>query len=586
MRFLIIAMLATRLFGATGSVQYLGSTIDSGNISGTNVCANVTDDSYSTYWTTVSVNQYCGFDFGSAVSITSMYITPRTDATGSAGCSASCWARGAWVNVMESSNNGSTWGSAIDTFTQFPDVPQLSRNVRPESATGRYFRVRSPSGNGDVSEMGFIGNAQVGVNARPVIPVVSPFGGVYLSGSIVITLSSPTTSAFIYYTTNGTVPDCTPTGTLYTAPFTLTITGTSPNTLNVIACDSSLSTPSSTVASAFFRNYAWKAGDAWYTVDNGRPQNPYSGGVVGPIAGRYYRTGMWYVTGPAGSSSGSTNEVGYQNGVYMQSSSDLYNWKDEGQILGPAAGATYLFNASRPHIIYNSSTGKYVLWANCIPAGWNATTYRACIATSSTINSGWTWVSTSYQPDGNSFGDDNLFLDSDGVTAYVVYANYVNANLVISQLSSDYLTTNGSSVALHIFGEAPVMFRRGVNYYIAISNETFEGGTAVPVSYITSPTPLISASWSGTIGLFSSNPYTTAQTTSVFVVPGKIDGYVLFLDQWATPINNSTPLVLPLTFSGSFSVQAQTPTSWDLSFFTDSPMPGPSVCSGPCSVFK
>jgi hypothetical protein len=99
-----------------------------------------------------------------------------------------------------------------------------------------------------------------------------------------------------------------------------------------------------------------QTGKIWLDTEGKRIQA--HGGSVIYNDGKYY----WYGENKEKTLPGSNI---WHWGVRCYSSSDLYNWQDEGIIIPPKPDvsgsslhpSTYM---DRPHIIYNKKTGKYV----------------------------------------------------------------------------------------------------------------------------------------------------------------------------------------------------------------------------------
>ena len=85
--------------------------------------------------------------------------------------------------------------------------------------------------------------------------------------------------------------------------------------------------------------------------------NAHGGGVINN-EGTYYWFGEHKIAGKAG------NEA--HVGVHCYSSTNLYNWKDEGVALAvsqdPASDIASGCLLERPKVIHNARTGKYVMW--------------------------------------------------------------------------------------------------------------------------------------------------------------------------------------------------------------------------------
>jgi hypothetical protein len=159
-------------------------------------------------------------------------------------------------------------------------------------------------------------------------------------------------------------------------------------------------------------------------------------------------------------------------GFKAYSSPDLVHWTDRGYVVAPGSCA-YCF---RPHVVYNASTGRYVLWAD---GGGHYLVYT---------NTGPVGV-FSRQPDptlavGRAV-DESLFVDDDG-TGYVIHnttdvAAGLTADMVVERLTPDYLTTTGQYHRLGLGDvEAFTVFKRGGVYHALMSDPSCaycSGGT-------------------------------------------------------------------------------------------------------------
>jgi hypothetical protein len=577
MRRALPLLLALTLSAATGKVQFLGSAIDSGNIYLTNTSALAYDGDYSTSWQAATTGQWMGMDMGAAVTLSRYLIAPRTD-NNECGNGTSCWDRGGGANVFEASNDATFVSGTVtlDTLAKFPFISQLMMNSRPVTpvSTYRYYRVRSPSGDGDIAELAFIGNAQNGVNAKPVAPTVSPWGGVYTTGSATVTLASETTSAALRYTVDGSTPTCS--STLYSAPFDLSV-GTS-TVLKAIACDATLSTTSSSVSTATFRLHDFVDGVTWYEPTAGVANTNASGDIVGPVGGRFYWFGQWMLAGKC-NQWGFTNDPCSTKGVWLYSSSDFTNWRFESQILDDGTSAGNAWRAvNRPHVIYNAGTSTYVLWAHCVGDDIQSINdNRACIATASTITGPWTWSNISYNPDGHGYKDCNLFVDDDG-TGYTAYTDGTQSKIYVHQLASNYLSAAAglSVIAVNAAREAPVLFKHGSTYYLIYSPNTIYGNATTP-AYSTASTPL--GTWTAQGDIANAGG---GQPTFVFsyALPFR-SGLVYGSDRWQIPVYNSTHQRGYLTFDGAGALTINLATStWDIGALDRRkrfPMPGAPV---------
>ena len=111
-------------------------------------------------------------------------------------------------------------------------------------------------------------------------------------------------------------------------------------------------------------------------------------------------------------------------GINCYSSQDLYNWKPEGIALPavPDDPTSDLFPSKvveRPKVLYNSSTGKYVMWMHIDTADYAYA--RAGVAVSDTPSGLYQYLG-SFQPNGAMSRDMTLFQEKDG-TAYHVFSS-------------------------------------------------------------------------------------------------------------------------------------------------------------------
>ncbi|MBD3919996.1 family 43 glycosylhydrolase [Paenibacillus sp. PR3] len=190
--------------------------------------------------------------------------------------------------------------------------------------------------------------------------------------------------------------------------------------------------------------------------------------------GKYYWYGEYH------------NGVWPGQGVRVYSSTDLYNWKDEGMALTLVksmddftndplisqlyASRTDTYNVwadirvgrilERPKVIYNEKTHKYVMWAHMDGdknADNNAQNYgkaQAGYAISDSPTGPFVYQrsyrmdmapadQTDYFPSDKGMARDmNLFKDDDG-TAYLIYSSEENRTIYISKLLDDYSDVAG-----------------------------------------------------------------------------------------------------------------------------------------------
>lgn len=128
-------------------------------------------------------------------------------------------------------------------------------------------------------------------------------------------------------------------------------------------------------------------------------------------------------------------------------------------------------NIERPKVVYNRTTGKYIMWMHFE----NGTDYsQACcaVASSDTPDGGFIYHG-SFNPYGCMSRDCTVFVDGDD-TAYFVSAARDNADLHIYRMQADYMNIEALVCRLFTneYREAPALFHRGGLYYLLSSGCT------------------------------------------------------------------------------------------------------------------
>lgn len=286
-------------------------------------------------------------------------------------------------------------------------------------------------------------------------------------------------------------------------------------------------------------------GAAPVTFDNGIQFKDSSGNVIHAHGGGMIKSGSYYYW--VGENRDGTNLVS----IYR--STDLKTWEFRANIITKAMGGELATaNIERPKLLYNSSTGKYVLWMH----KENGTDYseaRVAVATANSIEGPYTYQG-SFRPLGYDSRDMTVF--NDGGTAYLISATSVNADLNIYRLTSDFLGVDSLVKTLWVgsYREAPAMFKRGSTYFLITSGAT--GWTPNQAKYATASS--ISGTWSSLSNLGNGNTY-NSQSTYVIPVDGPTGTSYLYMgDRWAGAwggtVNTSEYVWLPLTFPTSTSL--------------------------------
>lgn len=126
--------------------------------------------------------------------------------------------------------------------------------------------------------------------------------------------------------------------------------------------------------------------------------------------------------------------------VNVYTSTDLKNWSFRSSILTKdSAPELNSSKIERPKVIYNKSTGKYVLWAH-YENGTDYSLGRVAVATSDTPDGNFTYQG-SFRPLNYESRDMTVFTDTDG-SGYLITASRKNGGandtMAIFKLTADY----------------------------------------------------------------------------------------------------------------------------------------------------
>lgn len=240
-------------------------------------------------------------------------------------------------------------------------------------------------------------------------------------------------------------------------------------------------------------------------------------------------------------------------------SQDLQQWKFVRFVITPQTdpdvAAAHL---ERPKVIYNDSTGRYVMWMHKEEVGRGYDAAKCAVASCETVDGAYTWH-RSFRPEGNMSRDCTLFRDDDG-SAYFISAANDNADMVIYRLTDDYLKV-AEQVATIFPGqyrEAPAVFKRDGRYYLITSFCT--GIKPNPQYYTTAPA--IAGPWRPYRRLCSDLTWNTYYSQSTFVLPvegSEATTYVYCGDRWKIPLSDMRYVWLPLEFEANGDIS---PMMW------------------------
>jgi hypothetical protein len=251
--------------------------------------------------------------------------------------------------------------------------------------------------------------------------------------------------------------------------------------------------------------------------------------------------------------------------VACYSSTDLVHWARQKDALSRQASGDLAAGriVERPKVIYNSSTGRYVMWMHIDNTSYSDR--RAGVATSTTPCGPYTYLGAS-APLGHQSRDLGLFRDEDG-SAYLMHddpAGYLR----IDRLSADY-TTAQSAVAQFSEIEAPAMAKVGGRYFLVGSHLT---GWGLNDNVYASATSL-SGPWSGFSNVAAAGTRTyDSQSSFLLPVTGSAGtSYVYIGDRWNSgDLNSSLPVWLPITLTSTGLAALNWYSSWGIDTTTGS----------------
>lgn len=294
-------------------------------------------------------------------------------------------------------------------------------------------------------------------------------------------------------------------------------------------------------------------GQFWYDTQGNR--------IEAHGAGIIRHNGKWYMIGED-KSQGFTFTA-----VNLYSSTDLENWTFENDIINTSShsqladGSRFI---ERPKLIYNDQTGQFIVWCHWegpqSPGGATYGTAELAVFTSSTIDGDYTFHH-SERPFDNMSRDCNIFKDDDG-SAYFVSAANENADLMIYEMTSDYLNLQRHVVTLFNgqWREAPVIFKKDGVYFLLTSAAT--GWDPNQGKYATATS--MDGPWSGLSNFANSTTYDSQPTTFIKVEGSQETTYIYCGDRWQDPDLASSKYVwMPFSINGT-DLSLPAATSWDI----------------------
>lgn len=324
-------------------------------------------------------------------------------------------------------------------------------------------------------------------------------------------------------------------------------------------------------------NYSsFRPGELWLD-NNGVHINAHGGGMLFH-EGVYYWFGEHKIEGKAGNVA--------HVGVHVYSSTDLYNWKDEGIAFSvsedPSSPIVRGCILERPKVIFNRRTRKFVMWFHLEPKDCGYDGALSGVAIADTVTGPYQFLRTfrpnagvwpdnvsatdqqelsaarlaelaamdirggprPYYPKHELFRRDfeggqmardmTLFVDNNGA-AYHIYSSEANGTLHISLLSDDYLAPAGKYVRVQPgrFNEAPAMMKWQGRYFMFTSDCT--GWAPNPARLLAADS--IWGPWSE-LGnpCMGEGPdiVNTFESQSTFLLPvqGRPNAFIFMADRW------------------------------------------------------
>ncbi len=343
--------------------------------------------------------------------------------------------------------------------------------------------------------------------------------------------------------------------------------------------------------------------------------NAHGGGILFH-EDTYYWFGQHMIEGDAGNMA--------QVGVHVYSSDDLYNWTDRGIALpvsdDPASDITKGCILERPKVIYNASTGKFVMWFHLELKGQGYNAARCGVAVADNVTGPFTFLRslrpnanhwpinvTEKQKDPESIAeaiaekdqfsggnspkhakfnilgahfqggqmarDMTLFVDDDG-KAYHLFSSEHNSTLHIALLTDDYLEHSGKYVRVFAnrWMEAPAICKRKGRYYLIASGCTGwapNAARSAVADSIFGPWNELGNPCVGPGPVNGQGPEKTfgGQSTYILPIQGRKDAFVAVFDIWR-PENaiDGRYVWLPMQFTDEgFTIEWL--DKWDLTYF-------------------
>ncbi|MBN1760180.1 MAG: family 43 glycosylhydrolase [Chitinispirillaceae bacterium] len=248
-------------------------------------------------------------------------------------------------------------------------------------------------------------------------------------------------------------------------------------------------------------------------------------------------------------------------GVACYSSTDLFNWVNEGVVLRKGV----IQVCERPKVIYSPSLGKFVMWFHYDNSSYTLAHLAVAVADSAT---GMFTLKDHFLPNGHQSRDIGMYTDSTGRTWIIYAADQTNVTIRMVELTEDYMEITTDDVDIKAHCEGPGMCRYKGNYYLITSPCLgWSPGRAsrymaqnITGPYTNKGDPCIDDNAHNTFN---------SQSCFMFKIPGYINAFMYMGDRWNGSGNkNSQYVFLPVSFSASGDIELRFRDSWDMSVFT------------------
>lgn len=463
-----------------------------------------------------------------------------------------------YKSLVQGSNDNSSW-TTLATNPYLADTRTKIELPVSTSTAYRYFRLKhgadATPGDGyfSVAELEFFGQAVSGASMQACAPTC-PLASGHFAYAVQCVLSSETTDATIYYTTDGTDP--TTSSTAYTAPFTISAT----TTVKAIAVSVNASnSPISTFAIKIDQSF----------VDDQLPIGTDNLPIYGISPGFAYYNGTYYRVSPVPLGGNNTSDP--TRFIKIYTSKDLLNWTPRGNVIDPrspdvlaslaTAGVTDAatianINYNRPKIVRNPNNGNWLIIAQTFSAV-NTSPNMHFIAESTTGPLGPYTAVKHFHAGGFDTFDHTIFVDNDGLL-YLHFNPSGGGNRRTIRMLRDFKTVDAVVYSSDSdTGEGLILFRRGDTYFEINAHPSYyyasDEGTN-KFGHVWRHASSLAGPWTtGTGDLLPSS--VDSQSTWVIQVPDRTDGFIYTGDHWnATDLIDSTKVWYPLTFSDANTV--------------------------------